>query len=521
MSVQTDPAHITIADWSLNVNNNVLSRENTRVQLENKQSQLLAFLASRPGENLTKSELLQQVWNKRVVTEDVLYVCIAHLRKALGDNSRNPSYIKTIPGVGYKLLIKPDKSPVSPGETAEKQALASKTTPIQEIAPPGKVPPLSESSKHTVSENKRTIFSLKGRRSVFWPLITGLILILFLAAAYMSGSKPSFFSADTNNPDNISHSSPVPASIREDYQKARYLLFSDNPQPSYQAKAIQLLQHAITLEPGFSPAYALLGELKYLQFQQDKKEKFYQEAQSLINNALELDTANKAAHLTQANMSFWQAWDFPRAQHHYQKARGEGAADHLYAQFLLSQGKYKLARQYSQQYISANPNAYSRPAIAWIYTMAREYEKGYQELMKLAPFQQESFDHHVSLQAIHELQGQEQKAAEQLFWLMARAGYKNSTITEQRQRFTTVGLSGLYHWLAFEDKQQYNLGQYTPPLSLARYAIGAGDHARALELLQQAVNQRQYQVLWLKVDPKYDAIRHQEQFQQLLAQIGL
>ncbi|WP_281557084.1 winged helix-turn-helix domain-containing protein [Thalassomonas sp. RHCl1] len=519
MSVHTDPAHISIADWSLNINNNVLSRENTRVQLENKQSQLLAFLASRPGEDLTKSELLQQVWNKRVVTEDALYVCIAHLRKALGDNSRNPSYIKTIPGVGYKFLVQPDKSPKNSKETAEKQA--SNTNLIGEITSPGKASAPSQSSKHTVAENSRTIFPLKKGQSAFWLSTALLIPILFLALAYMPGKQPLLFPGDTNNPDNTGNSAPVPASIRDDYQKARYLLFSDNPQPIYRARATQLLQHAITLEPGFSPAYALLGELKYQQFQQDKKEKLYREAQSLINNALELDAANKAAHLTQANMSFWQAWDFPRAQHHYQEAAGEGEADHLYAQFLLSQGKYTLARQYSQQYIAANPKAYSRPAIAWIYTMARDYEKGYQELIKLSPFQQESFEHHVSLQAIYELQGQEQAAAEQLFWLMARAGYKNSTIMEQRQQFTTFGLSGLYHWLAFEDKLQYNLGQYTPPLSLARYAISAGDHARALELLQQAVNKRQYQVLWLNVDPKYDAIRHQPQFQQLLAQIGL
>ncbi|WDE09824.1 hypothetical protein [Thalassomonas haliotis] len=54
---------------------------------------------------------------------------------------------------------------------------------------------------------------------------------------------------------------------------------------------------------------------------------------------------------------------------------------------LLGEVKYQLAHQYSQQYISANPEAYSRPAIAWIYTMARDYAKSYQQLMKLAPYQ--------------------------------------------------------------------------------------------------------------------------------------
>ena len=519
MSVQTDPAYITIADWTLNLNNNVLSRDNTRIQLENKQSQLLAFFAARPGENLTKSELLQQVWNKRVVSEDALYVCIAHLRKALGDNSRNPSYIKTIPGVGYRLLVTPENNlPISGAENAnqplpKKTAIGAATTPdIKQPATPGENKPGSPQS------NGR-FFPLGQYRHIFWALLALPVLVTGFMQIYPPGSQTAGPGEKTAT-HKVQHSN-IPASIRGDYQKARYLLSGDNITPAYQAQAIQLLQHAITLEPGFAPAYALLGELKYQQFQQHKQDKLYREAQSLIKNALQLDAANKAAHLTRANMSFWQAWDFSLAEHHYRQASGAGEADHLFAQFLLSQGNYRLARQYSLQYISANPQAYSRPLQAWIYTMARDYETGYQELMKLGPYQQEDFAYHVSLQAIHELQGQEQQAAEQLFWLMASAGYDPDTIAKQRRQFNSFGLRGLYHWLAFEDKHRYNLGQYTPPLSLARYAIGAGDHAKALKFLQQAVEQRQYQVLWLKVDPKYDAIRHEPQFQHLLTQIGL
>ncbi|WDE07604.1 winged helix-turn-helix domain-containing protein [Thalassomonas viridans] len=518
MSAQTDPAQITIADWTLNLNNNILSREDTQVQLENKQSQLLAFLATRPGEDITKSELLQQVWHKRVVTEDVLYVCIAHLRKALGDNSRNPSYIKTIPGVGYKLLVQPDKHQAGSEQVTGEQVAPQKNGITAKAAHAVQQSLISGLNKPGTSANVN-LKVLKSAQKAFRPLM--LVLALIVILAYALNNDAHFLFGNTKNTADTDEHTQVPANIRDDYQKARYLLARENPPPQTQSEAIQLLQHAITLEPGFAPAYALLGELKYRQFQEHKKPKTYREAQSLINNALQLAPGNKAAHLTRANMSFWQAWDFPLAEHHYRQASGTGEADHLYAQFLLSQGKYPLAHEYSQKYISANPEAYSRTAIAWIYTMGKDYEKGYQELMKLAPYRQESFAYHVSLQAIYELQGQDQKAAEQLFWLMGRAGYTQNTITEQRRRFAAAGLSGLYHWLAFEDKQQYDLEQYAPPLSLARYAISAGDHASALKLLQQAVDQRQHQVLWLSADPKYDAIRHKPEFQQLLAQIGL
>jgi len=48
--------------------------------------------------------LLLQVWGDRIVSEDTFYACVTNLRKALGDNSKAPTYIKTITGVGYRLV---------------------------------------------------------------------------------------------------------------------------------------------------------------------------------------------------------------------------------------------------------------------------------------------------------------------------------------------------------------------------------------------------------------------------------
>ena len=65
---------------------------------------VLVYLASQPGAVCTKEEIFEQVWSETFVTEAVLTSAIWELRKALGDDARNPRVIETIPKRGYRLL---------------------------------------------------------------------------------------------------------------------------------------------------------------------------------------------------------------------------------------------------------------------------------------------------------------------------------------------------------------------------------------------------------------------------------
>ena len=57
-------------------------------------------LAARPGELLTKNELLDIVWPGLVVEENNLRVQINTLRRVLGEDA-----IATVPGRGYRLSV--------------------------------------------------------------------------------------------------------------------------------------------------------------------------------------------------------------------------------------------------------------------------------------------------------------------------------------------------------------------------------------------------------------------------------
>ena len=65
---------------------------------------VLVYLAESCGKSVSREELEQVVWQGTVVGYDALTSTINKLRKALGDDSNQPSYIKTIPKKGYCLI---------------------------------------------------------------------------------------------------------------------------------------------------------------------------------------------------------------------------------------------------------------------------------------------------------------------------------------------------------------------------------------------------------------------------------
>lgn len=74
-----------------------------RVELRNKSSEVLDFLAARPGQIVGKSEIMDAVWPEVTVSEESLTQCIADIRRAIGDKDQN--YLKTHVGKGYSLAV--------------------------------------------------------------------------------------------------------------------------------------------------------------------------------------------------------------------------------------------------------------------------------------------------------------------------------------------------------------------------------------------------------------------------------
>jgi DNA-binding response OmpR family regulator len=67
---------------------------------------ILRILMQHPGEVVERGELFRQVWATEWAEDTrTLDVHVSWLRKALEEDPRNPQFLKTIRGVGYRLDI--------------------------------------------------------------------------------------------------------------------------------------------------------------------------------------------------------------------------------------------------------------------------------------------------------------------------------------------------------------------------------------------------------------------------------
>ncbi len=101
-------------------------REGER-KVEHRAARTLALLCARRGEIVSQPMILDEVWNGRSVSPNSVAVVIADLRRALGDDARDPLYIETVARRGYRLKQEPrpaavdgtvDPQPVIPRRAA-------------------------------------------------------------------------------------------------------------------------------------------------------------------------------------------------------------------------------------------------------------------------------------------------------------------------------------------------------------------------------------------------------------------
>ncbi|MGX9461209.1 nSTAND1 domain-containing NTPase [Shewanella sp. A14] len=91
-------------DWQINPQSNSVQSGETIRTLEPKAMDVLRLLCQHQGEVLTPDDIIRQCWGNIAMGDNPLHKVITQLRKALGDQASNPSYIETIRKRGYRTL---------------------------------------------------------------------------------------------------------------------------------------------------------------------------------------------------------------------------------------------------------------------------------------------------------------------------------------------------------------------------------------------------------------------------------
>lgn len=95
---------LVLGDLTLDKESCTLHKSKNRVELNAKEFKILEFLMENKGKVFTKKQLYEKVWEEPYYGDDnTIMVHISHLRDKIEDDPKNPKYLKTIRGIGYKI----------------------------------------------------------------------------------------------------------------------------------------------------------------------------------------------------------------------------------------------------------------------------------------------------------------------------------------------------------------------------------------------------------------------------------
>lgn len=152
---------------------------------------LLMCLADHAGEVVSIDDLLDKVWSDVTVAPDSVYQAVASLRRVLGDNPKQPTYIETVPRLGYRMVAK-----VSPW-TDQPVTQTSAETNIQTLALQTPVREQPASTTNSPDEPKKSA----SRPQTGLTLAAGIALCLLLVVAlvvYGKFAKNNSLASSTN-----------------------------------------------------------------------------------------------------------------------------------------------------------------------------------------------------------------------------------------------------------------------------------------------------------------------------------
>ena len=121
----TPPVRFRFAEFVLSPRRRLLLRDGAPVALIPKYLDLLLLLVVRRQDAVSKQAIFDQVWSDVVVSDGALSQAVRTLRRTLGDDSRDPRFIRTVSRHGYQFIWAEVVEEIDDGQVAAPAPLPS------------------------------------------------------------------------------------------------------------------------------------------------------------------------------------------------------------------------------------------------------------------------------------------------------------------------------------------------------------------------------------------------------------
>jgi TolB-like protein/DNA-binding winged helix-turn-helix (wHTH) protein len=154
-----------------------LRKKGLKIKLQEQPLQILAMLAERPGDVVTRDELRQRLWPADTFVDfnHSLNTAIKRLRDALGDSAENPRFIETLASRGYRFI-----APLEWDTRASRDAQAENAGPLVE---PCEAPESVEAISDEIGTLLRPPAAAQGRNALPWRKVAIATVALVVLAA--------------------------------------------------------------------------------------------------------------------------------------------------------------------------------------------------------------------------------------------------------------------------------------------------------------------------------------------------
>jgi TolB-like protein/DNA-binding winged helix-turn-helix (wHTH) protein/Tfp pilus assembly protein PilF len=292
-------------------------------------------------------------------------------------------------------------------------------------------------------------------------------------------------------------------------------------------KAIPYFEQSMSKDPNYPLAYDGLADcwLSLGWYGYVPPKEAFPRGKAAAMRALELDDSLADAHTSLAFASMNYDWDWPAAEREFRKAielnPNYANAHHWYGDYLSAVGRPEQAIAESRRAFELDPlspiiNAW----LGWRYYFARRFDQAidqYRETLEIDP---NFVPVHLVLGQAYEQKGMLKEAITEL---------ENAASLSQGAPLYAASLAHAYAVAGRRSEAETLLHQmneraqraYVPSFHVAIIYAGLGRKDETLAWLEKGYQERSAWMVWLKVDPRFDFVRSDARFQNLLCRLGL
>ncbi|HEX8142822.1 MAG TPA: protein kinase [Pyrinomonadaceae bacterium] len=307
------------------------------------------------------------------------------------------------------------------------------------------------------------------------------------------------------------------------YLKGRYCLSKMTKESLH--SGIRFFNQAIEIDPGYALAHAGLADAHYrLSGAYLPPKEAMPLAKAAAIRALEIDETLAEAHASLAVIKAFYDWEWVEAENEYKRAieynPGYASAHHWYGWYLALMGRLDQAIAEITQAYELDPGSLEiNTDLGLSFFLARQYDQAIEQFRKSIEMDQSFINGHFFLGWAYEQKGDAARAIEEFRmvlrlddapFILAALGHVYAS-SGQREEAGRV----------LEELKERQQRAHVSPYDFTIIHAALGDKESAFECLEKAFETRSEALVWLKVDPRLDAIRTDPRFISIQRRVGL